>query len=197
MFTNRKRVLTLMLIAVILNFVLFSATYFLRIPLWLDTVGTIYISCILGSPAGFIVAIINNLTQAIFFYGDKSLYFYFISLLTALIAGKVFEKLNCKTFKKWAVMLLWLLLVQNCFAVFITLVANGGVPSDYWGKYLYESFIKSGLSDFCATSASVISIKIPDVIISVVIVMTAIKLTPQKLKDDKAIIIKNAEEIKK
>lgn len=196
MFTNNKRILRLMIISVLLNSILFTISYILNLPLWLDTTGTIYVSCILGAPAGFIVAIINNVAEAIFFYGDQSLFFYFVSLFTAFISGWIAKKYNHSKVKKWIYMLIILILVVGFFSVVITFLANGGVPSNYWSKYIYDYMMDKNIKSVSATIVAVLAIKIPDIIVTIAIVMFALRCTPKKLKDTNIIILDTIEDVK-
>ncbi len=196
MFTNDKRILRLMIISVLLNLILFTISYLLNLPLWLDTTGTIYVSYILGAPAGFIVAIINNVAEAIFFYGDQSLFFYFVSLFTAFISGWIAKEYNHSKVKKWTYMLIILILVEGFFSVVITFLANGGVPSNYWSRYIYDYMIDKNIKSVSATIAAVLAIKIPDIIVTIAIVMFALRCTPKKLKDTNIIILDSIEDVK-
>ena len=47
MFTNTKRKILLILISICMNVGLFSVVYFFNLPFWMDTVGTVYVSCLL------------------------------------------------------------------------------------------------------------------------------------------------------
>lgn len=166
----------------------------MNLPLWLDTTGTIYIACVLGAPAGFIVAIVNNVTEAIFFYGDQSLFFYFVSLLTAFIAGWIAKKFKDYPIRRWLAMSIILVFVEGFFAVVITFLANNGIPSNYWSKYIYDYIIEKNISSIKATIISVLMIKIPDILVTNMIVILVLKCTPKKLKDTKMIILDSIEE---
>ena len=61
MLTDKKRKTIIFLIAVMQNLVFFVVSYFTKLPLWLDTTGTIYISILLGYQFGFCVGLINIL----------------------------------------------------------------------------------------------------------------------------------------
>ena len=194
MFTDRKRKNELLLIAILMNIVLFVISYSLNLPLWLDTTGTIYISCLLGAPLGYLCAIINNVFEAVFFFGEDSLVFYLVSMLTAFLAGRVMGAYRHTKVKKWLIMTLVLLLADGAAAVVITLIANNGIPSNYWSGYIYDLLLAEGLPSLPATALAVLAVKVPDVIVSVWIVMLAIRLTPQRLKTKKMIILNSPEE---
>lgn len=189
MYTNNKRIARLLGISIAMNFLLFSASYFLNLPLWLDTTGTMYAATILGAPAGSLVAIVNNLTESIFFYGDQSLFFYFVSLFTAYATAYIFKKYNNKKIVKWVILTIALVFIEGFFSVLITFLVNSGIPSNFWSMKLYYIFLKNGKTSFFSTIYSVLIIKIPDILISVFVTSIAVKITPRKLKTTDMIII--------
>ena len=194
MFTNNKRIIRLILAATFMNLGLFSLAYFLNLPLWLDTTGTLYISCILGAPVGFLVAIINNIVEALFFYGGQSIFYYFVSLLTAYVAGKLYKKYIDTRVKKWFMITIFLILLEGCSAVIITFCVDAGYPSNYWSMMIYQKVINHGYDRIIATIISVLAIKIPDIIITTFIVIFATYLTPKKYRTKDFIILRGAEE---
>jgi len=194
LFTEKRRIIELILIALVMNFTLFLISYYLNLPLWLDTTGTIYISCIVGFPAGFLVAIVVNVAEAIWMYGENSLLFYFVSLLTALTAGKVYERYKNTRLKKWCVMLLALIIVSCSSAVLITFLVNDGIPSNYSSAYLYEMLMNKGCNGTLSTCLSVAIIKCLDIVVTLLIVFLAIKITPEKLKTRNVVLLETVEE---
>ena len=195
LFTERIRIARLIIISLLMNTILFLLAYFLNLPLWLDTTGTIYISCIIGFPAGFLVSIIINITESIWIYGESSLLFYFVSLLTALASGKIYEKYKNTKIKKWLLMLICLILVDCTLAVAITFVTSDGIPSNYWSWYLYTIIMEQGVNNIIATFISVSSVKCLDLIVTLLIVAIAIRVTPDKLKTRKYVLLKNEDDL--
>jgi energy-coupling factor transport system substrate-specific component len=74
MFTEHKRKGYIFFISVGMNFVLFLLVQILNLPLWLDTVGTMYISISLGFLPGVLVGAINNIFLSLFFFGESSIF---------------------------------------------------------------------------------------------------------------------------
>lgn len=93
-------------------------------------------------------------------------------------------------------MTLALMIVESALAVLITFLANKGVPANYWSNHIYQKLLSNGSDRILATTISVIAIKLPDVIISVLIVIFAIKITPAKIKNTDKVIMKTIEEIR-
>lgn len=177
------------LISVLMNFSFFLITYIIKLPLWLDTTGTIYASIILGFPVGFIVAIINNVTQALFFYGVDSLTFYLVSAITAFVSGSIMTKYKNRPKSRWFLLTVTLLVVSVTLAVVITFIANKGLPSDYWGQRLYFFLQQRNINKFWATVIAVSMIKILDIIVSVILVYFVYRFTPEVIREDKAAVV--------
>jgi energy-coupling factor transport system substrate-specific component len=85
--TKRKRTIVLFVVSVTMNLAFFLLSHYLKLPFWLDTSGTIYITFLLDFPAGFLVGLINNVILSLFFYGFNSISYYIISAAVALVTG--------------------------------------------------------------------------------------------------------------
>lgn len=193
MYTEGKRTFIIMLFSVIMNFSLFIMAYYFRFPLWLDTTGTIYAAVLLGAPAGFVVAIANNLVQAFGFYGADSLLFYIVSALTAFVTGHIMKDKK-RNISRW-LMLMVCLVATCCFAsVTLTFITTEGIPADYWGFMIYNAMLKKGIIPALCTTVAVSAVKIPDIIVSLLIVMLSIFLTPKAIKSNVATIKNNVVE---
>jgi len=189
MYTEKKRIIIVIITAVLLNLMLFLLAYYLELPLWLDTTGTIYAALILGFPAGFIVAIVNNVSQALFFYGLESLRFYLVSALTALLTGIIATKFKHRRGLKWFLLTLALLVLGITLAIILNFWAYGGIPADHWGNKLYYDFLADGLRPWQSTLLSVSIVKFMDVIVSVVLVAIAHRITPKAIREPGTAII--------
>lgn len=187
MYTEGKRVVILIAVASLMNLLLFLTAYCFNLPLWMDTTGTIYAALILGFPAGFIVAIINNVTQALFFYGLESLQFYLVSALTALVTGIIMTRFAHRPVLKWFILTGGLWVLSSSLAVILTFVAYNGIPADYWGNYLYHFFL-THITPVQATVLSVGLVKTLDVLVSVGLVVAAWHLTPRAIRENNVTI---------
>ena len=194
LFTERIRVTRLVIIALLMNTILFLISYFFNLPLWLDTTGTIYISCIIGFPAGFLVAILMNANEAVWIYGESSLLFYFVSLLTALTAGKIYDTFKHTWLKKWLLMFVALLIVDCGSAILITIITSDGIPSNYWSNWVYHCLYSRGYSNIISTCISVSAVKFLDLIVTLFIVSIAIRITPVKLKTKNVVLLEKESE---
>ena len=186
MLTNRKRKTIIFLIAVLQNLVFFVVSYFTKLPLWLDTTGTIYISIILGYQFGFCVGLINSLISALLFYGYHSMIFYLVSFSVAILSDIIYHYINNKT--KWIFMFFVLSFVGGVCASVLTLIFDKGVPADYWTRNWYDHLQFLGLLPFLSTIISIFALKSFDTLISLLLVGISLKFTPKRIKTDKYIV---------
>ena len=175
----------MILIACSMNAMLSILVYFFKLPMWLDTVGTIYISIIMGSSFGFCTGLVNNIVFSGFLYGYNSMSYYFVSYLVALIAGKYSKKHTKRDFRYWTTMCILIFSASVPIASVFSLLLDGGIPADYWGEKLYALAQSNSCPHLIATIISVAIIKAIDVLVSVIIVYFAIKFTQDKLLTDK------------
>jgi len=188
MLTEKKRKLYLFTISFCMNLVFFLIAHFLKLPLWLDTTGTIFISLSLNFPAGFLIGLINNTILSLGFFGFNSIFYYIISAAVALTTSICVKKSKEINMKFALLLSTSLFFVSVILAIPLTIALDGGIPSDYWGRYLYELFLKNNIHNIVSTIMSVSIIKFFDIIATVIIVIFAYKLTPQKIKNSSNVI---------
>lgn len=85
------RLIAFMAIAIAINFVGANIALFLRLPIYLDTIGTLLVAVLMGPWLGVLTAIVsallNWMTTDIF-----SLYFSPVAIIVALVAGFIVKK---------------------------------------------------------------------------------------------------------
>lgn len=190
MYTEKKRTFIIIAISVIMNFSLFIIAYYFKLPLWLDTTGTIYAAVLLGAPAGFVVAIANNLIQAFGFYGADSLLFYIVSALTAFLTGRIMKN-GKRSALKWLLLTVCLFAACSFASIIITSITTDGIPADYWGAAIYYGLSSKGMVPALCTAVAVASVKFLDILASLLIVMLSIYLTPKTIKHNVATVKNN------
>ena len=97
------------LLCTLLNVILTFITRYYGIPLYLDTIGTIFVSITCGSFAGILTAVITNLICTLF--SPEYLFFSILGVITALVTAwfSKNEKLNKKLNYVWLVLILALI----------------------------------------------------------------------------------------
>ena len=130
------RLISFISIAIAINLVGANLALFLRLPIYLDTIGTLLIAVILGpwyaASTAFLSALINWMTTDIF-----SLYYSPVAIVVAIITG-ILIKRNCK-----ASSLLWKSLIISLSgtitASVITVILFKGITSS--GSSIIAQFL--------------------------------------------------------
>ncbi len=185
MYTTKKRGIQMILIAVFLNLGLSLMVYFLKLPMWLDTVGTIYISVIMGSAFGFCVGLVNNVIFSGFLYGYNSILYYFVSFFVAFVSGRYAVTIKNMRIQRWFVLGIQILGGSVIIATGLSLWLDSGIPSDYWGQRIYNYLDFAGYPHVISSAVAILIIKAIDVIMSLLLTRVAIHFTPEKLLSDK------------
>ncbi|HEO3798995.1 TPA: ECF transporter S component [Streptococcus agalactiae] len=130
------RLISFISIAIAINLIGANLALFLRLPIYLDTIGTLLIAVILGpwyaASTAFISALINWMTTDIF-----SLYYSPVAIVVAIITG-ILIKRNCKPSS-----LLWKSLIISLpgtiIASVITVILFKGITSS--GSSIIAQFL--------------------------------------------------------
>lgn len=130
------RLISFISIAIAINLIGANLTPFLRLPIYLDTIGTLLIAVILGpwyaASTAFLSALINWMTTDIF-----SLYYSPVAIVVAIITG-ILIKRNCKPSS-----LLWKSLIISLpgtiIASVITVILFKGITSS--GSSIIAQFL--------------------------------------------------------
>ncbi|HGA2220250.1 TPA: ECF transporter S component [Streptococcus agalactiae] len=130
------RLISFISIAIAINLIGANLALFLRLPIYLDTIGTLLIAVILGpwyaASTAFLSALINWLTTDIF-----SLYYSPVAIVVAIITG-ILIKRNCKPSS-----LLWKSLIISLpgtiIASVITVILFKGITSS--GSSIIAQFL--------------------------------------------------------
>ncbi|HFE9532609.1 TPA: ECF transporter S component [Streptococcus agalactiae] len=130
------RLISFISIAIAINLIGANLALFLRLPIYLDTIGTLLIAVILGpwyaASTAFLSALINWMTTDIF-----SLYYSAVAIVVAIITG-ILIKRNCKPSS-----LLWKSLIISLpgtiIASVITVILFKGITSS--GSSIIAQFL--------------------------------------------------------
>ncbi|HFQ4897715.1 ECF transporter S component [Streptococcus agalactiae] len=130
------RLISFISIAIAINLIRANLALFLRLPIYLDTIGTLLIAVILGpwyaASTAFLSALINWMTTDIF-----SLYYSPVAIVVAIITG-ILIKRNCKPSS-----LLWKSLIISLpgtiIASVITVILFKGITSS--GSSIIAQFL--------------------------------------------------------
>lgn len=122
---------TTIALAVVMNIIGAQAALILKLPIYLDTIGTVFTSALLGPIYGMVTGLLSAVITGIGF-DIYSLYFFPVQMITGIMAGILFQK---KWVKHWRLFL-------GCFAVTIPGTAAAALIS----AFLFGGFTSSGSS---------------------------------------------------
>lgn len=188
MFTEQKKALTICVVAIALNTALSLLAKLFCLPMWLDTVGTIYAAIILGFPYGFVVGLINNVFWAVLTEGHNSFAYYVVSLAVAYMAAKLTSRSERPAPLALAKLFIALFAVGAILASATTIIVDAGVPTDYWGQVSRLFLIENGLAEMPSCILAVSAVKAVDTLVSLLLVAIAIAATPVKYLDAKYVL---------
>ncbi|HGC9774838.1 TPA: ECF transporter S component [Streptococcus agalactiae] len=166
------RLISFISIAIAINLVGANLALFLRLPIYLDTIGTLLIAVILGpwyaASTAFLSALINWMTTDIF-----SLYYSPVAIVVAIITG-ILIKRNCKPSS-----LLWksliISLLGTIIASVITVILFKGITSS--GSSIIAQFLHGiGLDMTSSLILVQVGTDYMDRLISLILVFSTITL---------------------
>lgn len=166
------RLISFISIAIAINLIGANLALFLRLPIYLDTIGTLLIAVILGpwyaASTAFLSALINWMTTDIF-----SLYYSPVAIVVAIITG-ILIKRNCKPSS-----LLWKSLIISLpgtiIASVITVILFKGITSS--GSSIIAQFLHGiGLDMTSSLILVQVGTDYIDRLISLILVFSAITL---------------------
>ncbi|EOH87693.1 ECF transporter S component [Enterococcus pallens] len=170
--------LTIIALAIALNIVLGNLALFLRLPIYLDTVGTILAATILGPVAGIITglcsALFTGITSDLF-----SLYFSPVQLCIGLMSGILLH--NKRTSWSLPLKALLITLPGTLIAALITVLLFGGITSS--GSSLLVQVIHGlGVNQTLSVFLVQIGTDYLDKLLAVSLVISAVKALPRYRK---------------
>ena len=176
--------------AVGINYIgkLFAGT--LKLPLWLDSIGTILSAFLAGPIVGALCGAINNIIYG--FTLDPVSFIYALSSIGIGIAAGVLARTG-KTKKFVGVILCGLViaLVSTLISTPINVAMYGGQTGNLWGDALYTICTANHLPVWLASGLDEFVVDIPDKIAVMLIAFGIYKALPKKL----TILYQNDQEV--
>lgn len=164
----------------------------LKLPLWLDSIGTILAACLAGPIVGALCGAINNIIYG--FTLDPVSFIYAISSIgIGVAAGILAYKGKIKGVVGAIVSGLIIALVSTLISSPINIGMYGGQTGNLWGDALFTWATASHLPIWLASGLDELVVDIPDKVAVTLIAFGIFKALPKKL----TILYKNDQEIEK
>ncbi|WP_408008381.1 ECF transporter S component [Pseudalkalibacillus sp. A8] len=173
-FKNDFNIMAMLLIpiGVSINIVGFQLHNVLRLPIFLDTIGTILIGVIAGPWVALIAGLVTNLINAIF--NPTFLPYALTSMAVGVGVGFLSKSGMFKTIPKTIISGIIITLIATIVSAPITVLVFGGVTGGT-GSIITATFLAAGQQLWTAVLSSSIIIEIADKVISVLIVYFIVK----------------------
>lgn len=162
----------------------------LKLPLWLDSIGTILAACLAGPIVGALCGAINNII-----YGFTLDPVSFIYALTSIGIGIAAGILAYKGKMKGIVGTILTALIIACVSTVISTPINigmyGGQTGNLWGDALFTACIAQKFPLWLASGLDELVVDLPDKVAVILIAFGIYKALPKKL----TILYRNDQEI--
>lgn len=176
--TNIRK-LTLMGFGVALNIVgAFIALQF-KLPIYLDSIGTILIACLLGPKYAVLTGLSGSLISGITF-DIYSLYFAPVQISTGFLAGIMYKR-HWLIGKRVLIGVLCFALPTSLISAIIAAILFGGITSS-GSSYVVQLLITLGLGDIISIFITQILTDYMDKLMAVILVGVGIKVLPNQIK---------------
>ena len=176
---NKSRIITFCGLAIAVNIVLGIVTSIIKLPLYLDTLGTVLTAALIGPIPGAIVGALTNIITG-FMYSIKDIPFLLVNVAVALIVGFVAKKFKF-TYKSAFITGLILSVVCPLIGTPIGIALYGGLTgtaSDVFVLWLRSS----GSSIFAASFIPKVGNNLIDKVGTCLLAVMVIKYLPVSMK---------------
>lgn len=152
----------------------------LKLPLWLDAIGTVLASMLAGPIVGAVCGAINNIIYGLTM--DPISFIYALtSIAIGLCVGIMAHKGWVKSFGKAVVVGFVVACVSAVVSTPINVAFWGGQTGNVWGDALYASLIANNFPVWIASFLDEFVVDVPDKIATVVVAYGIFKGLPKKL----------------
>lgn len=152
----------------------------LKLPLWLDSIGTVLSALLAGPIVGAICGAINNIIYGLTM--DPVSFLYAISSVFIGMAVGILARLDkTKGIKGILGVGAIVILISVVVSTPINMIFWGGQTGNVWGDALFGTCIANGVPEFLASALDELVVDIPDKFATIFISYAIFKGLPQKL----------------
>ncbi len=167
--------------AVGINYVGKMFAAMLKLPLWLDCIGTCLAACLGGPIVGALSGAINNILYGLTVDPISNVYA-LTQAAIGLVVGYMAYKGKMDNMKG----AIWTGIVAGFAAVVVSTPLNiifwGGTTGNVWGDAAYTACVANGIHSWIASFVDEILVDIPDKILVMIITVGLYKSLPKSLK---------------
>ncbi len=153
----------------------------LKLPLWLDSIGTCIGACLGGPIIGAICGAVNNLIYGLTTGDNITLIYALTSLFIGLVVGVLARMGFMQTFAKSFICALGGGLAAVIVSTPLNVMFWGGTTGNVWGDALFAATQANGMSVGLGSFLDELVVDVPDKILTIIIVYLILKGLPKKL----------------
>jgi len=173
-------VLVLIPVAVGINYVGKLFAQLLRLPLWLDSIGTVIASMLSGPIVGSISGAINNIIYGLTM-DPISFVYALTSVAIGLTVGIMAYKGRINNLWRAVVVGLVVALVAAVVSTPLNVIFWGGQTGNVWGDALYAYLIAHGVPVWLSSFLDELVVDLPDKVATVIIAFLIFASLPKRL----------------
>ena len=174
--------LSVMLLGIALNIGFYWTAHILKLPMWLDTVGTAAAAVVLEPAAGLVIGYITNLFESSAVYMSDTIVYYAITASCAIIFGVMLRKKGKISWKRLPAAALVYLVVSSVLSATIS-VWRGGLPTSEWELMIYKKVVSADVPEYFALTFSAGALKLADTAVMCFVTPLLYKVLPQSMKN--------------
>lgn len=176
---NQKPI-TLVYIGILLNLVFFGVAHYFKLPLLTYHTGTLYVSALLGTGAGFLCSLVTVLGISVFIHGSAFSWFAVTGFLIASFVGSQLKQKNTRL-GSWCFVAVEFFACDLFFYILFTILFHKSIPYDYCGQRIFMYFYEQEMEEVFAVCMAGTAIVLLSSIQAVLTAFLAILCTPKKL----------------
>ena len=159
----------------------------LKLPIWMDSFGTIAATYVLGPVCGVIVGVTLNTLYSII-YSWTYICYAVVSALIAVIAGVCIKKDYMKTLLGALTASFYIAFVSCVVSVIFNYIFFNGYTNNIWGDGVIDSLISIGFNNIISYAAGEFYVDFLDKVIAVLILFVFVKFDKGWKRFDKRVI---------
>ena len=153
----------------------------LKLPLWIDAIGTVLASMLAGPIVGAIVGVVNNIVYG-FTTSPISFVYAITSAVIGLVAGIMAYKGWISNIGKAIVLGLVVGLIAAVVSTPLNIIFWEGTTGNVWGDALFATMLAKDMPLWLASFADSIVVDVPDKVVTVLLSFLIFKGLPKNVK---------------
>ncbi|MCR5430952.1 MAG: HD domain-containing protein [Lachnospiraceae bacterium] len=159
---------------VIINFIGRMLASRLQLPLWLDSLGTVFAAYVLGPISGALVGCTENIVFS--FWNPNSIAYCITSIAIGLGVGFAARRKNFETFFGTASVVGGITIISTIISAILTMVFFDFNIGNVWGNGVRDYLLERGLHEIASTTLGELYIDFLDKLVTVFLVFFMIKI---------------------